>query len=479
MKARFMPLMLFCLACAAAEEGAKGIALPPLALRDNPYAEIRYKANFIAGDKTSSADTLKIKAGTDGFRFAAYGKKPEGEAFEMTSLRAGLSPFKGKDLSLDVFYGSVSSSGLASRIRSAPSTSSATAYYPVKPTRSRFFGQGTSSDKKRVAAELLAGGFRAAIYSDSTEGDPEALWFAAGWTGKPPAAKATTTLSVMAFGGKGLFQEKEASSWFPAATHRDNESQNVYAGGEIALKTRHASFSLFMAGSDGTLRPDSGRIAADAALYVKHGRIVIFYTLTDREYLPLSGSRPTMLEKAGVSPYFTWTFRKKRALRLAAGGQAYIALKAGDKITDSDSDYWFVGSFVTLSTLASSLTVREKATGEKIQLEATFKSAALLSRKLVISATAKVAFPYEFDGTETENFTAQVKYRFTLHREVGIKCELEKEDAEDDREFTATLFCADRISLKSMKMDLSAQLSAHTDAKKKFSGSITATLYLK
>ena len=481
-----MPLLLFCLACAAAAAdsdspngGAKRIAFPAPALQDNPYAEIRYKANFIIGDKTSSADTLKIKAGTDGFRVAAYGKKPEGEDFEMTSIRAGLSPFKGKDLSLDVFYGAVSSSGLASRIRSAPSTSSATVYSPAKPTRSRFFGQGTSSDKNRGAAELLAGGFRAALYSGSTEGCPEALWFAAGWVGKPPAAKPATTLSVMAFGGKGLFQEKEATSWFPASTHRDNESENVYAGGELSLKTKHTSFFLFMAASDGALRPDSGRIMADAALYGKHGRISLFYALTDREYLPLSGSKPTMLEKAGLSPYFTWTFRKRRFFRIAAGAQGYIALKRGDKVTDSDSSYWFVGSYITFSTLATSFTVREKATSEKIQFEAAFKSSALLSRKLVLSATAKVAFPYEFDETESESVTAQVKYRFTLHHELGLKGEMEKEDSDDEREYTATLFYADRISFKSMKMDLAAQLSAHTDTAKKFSGSVTATLYLK
>ena len=486
MKMRFMPLLFFCLACAAAaadssssKEGAKRIAFPGFAFQDNPYAEIRYKANFIAGDKTASADTLKIKAGTDGFRFAAYGKKPEGEAFEMTSLRAGISPFKGKNLSLDVFYGSVSSSGFASRIRSAPSTSSGTAYYPIKPTRSRFFGQSTSSDKERVAAELLAGDFRAAFYYDNSEDDPQALWFAAGWTGKPPAAASSTMLSVMAFGGKGLFEEKEASSWFPSSTHRDNESENVYAGGEISLKTKHTSFSLFMAASDGVLRPDSGRVMADAALYGKHGRISVFYTLTDREYLPLSGSKPTMLEKAGFSPYFTWVFRKKRMFRIAAGGQAYKALKAGEKVTDSDSDYWFVGSFITFSTLATSFTVREKATSEKIQFEATFKSSALLSRKLVLSATAKVAFPWDFDETETESLTAQVKYRFTLYRELGIKGEMEKEDSDDEREYTATLFYTDRISVKSMKIDLSAQASAHTDTTKKFSCSVTATLYIK
>ena len=489
MKMRFMPLLLFCLACAAfpaaaadgdsAKEGAKGIAFPGFAFQDSPYAEIRYKANFVAGDKTSSADTLKIKAGTDGFRVAAYGKKPEGENFEMTSIRAGLAPFKGKGLSLDVFYGSVSSSGFASRVRSAPSTSSATTYYPIKPTRSRFFGQGTSSEKNTVAAELFADGFRASFYHDNTEGDPEALWFAAGWVGKPPAAKRTTTFSVMAFGGKGLFQEKEATSWFPAATHRDNESENVYAGGEIALKTKHTSFSLFMAASDGVLRPDSGRIMADVAIYGKHGRISVFYTLTDREYLPLSGSKPTMLEKAGFSPYFTWVFRKKRFFRIAAGGQAYKALKAGDKITDSDSDYWFIGSFATFSTLSTSLTVREKATSEKIQLEAAFKSSALLSRKLVLSATAKVAFPWEFDETESESLSVQAKYRFTLHRELGIKAEMEKEDSEDDREYTGTIFYADRISVKSMSIDLAAQVSLHTDTSKLFSGSVTATFCLK
>ena len=477
MKVRILPLLLFCLGCAAAEEGAKA-AFPGFAFLDNPYAEIRYKANFIAGDSTASADTLKIKAGTDGFRVAAYGKKPDGEDFEMTSIRAGLSPIKGKNLSLDVFYGAVSSNGFASRIRSAPSTSSAAVYSPTKPTRSRFFGQSTSSDKERFAAELFAGGFRAAFYSDNTEGDPQALWFAAGWTGKPPAAKRTTMLSVMAFGGKGLFEEKEATSWFPASTHRDNESESIYAGGEVSLKTKHTSFSLFMAASDGVLRPDSGRIVADAALYGKHGRISVFYTLTDRDYLPLSGSKPTMLEKAGFSPYFTWTFRKKRFFRIAAGGQAYKALKAGEKVTDADSDYWFIGSFITLSSLATSFTAREKATSEKIQFEATFTSSALLSRRLVLSATAKVAFPWEFDETETESLTAQVKYRFTIYRELGIKGEMEKEDSDDEREYTGTVFYTDSIRVKSMKIDLSAQASVHS-ASKRFSGNVTATLYLK
>ncbi len=473
-----MPLLFLCFACAAPEEGAKKITFPALAFQDNPYAEIRYKANFITGEKTSSADTFRLKAGSDGFRASFYAKKPEGEALEFTSFRAGVSPFKSGNLSIDFFYGSVSSSGLASRIRNAPSTSSSTVYYPVKPTRSRFFGQSTASDKKTIAAELFAGNWRAAVYADNTEGDPEALWFTAGWVGSPPAAAAGTTLSVMAFGGKGFFQEKEATSWFPALTHRDNESENIYAGGEIALKTKHTSFSLFIAASDGALRPDSGRIAADAAFYGKHGRLSVFYSLTDREYLPLSGTRPTMLEKAGISPYFTWTFQKKRWFRIAAGGQAYIALKTGEKVTDADSSYWFAGSFITLSTLTTSFTAREKATSEKIQFEASFKSSALLSRKLVISATAKAAFPWDFEETETESLSAQVKYRFTLHRELGIEGEMEKEDTDDEREYTATVFYADRISVKSMKIDLSAELSAHTDASKKFSGSVTATLYL-
>ena len=469
-----MPLLLLCLACAAAEEGASKIAFPALALKDNPFFEARYKANFIAGEKTSSADTFRVKYGTDGLLASVYGKKPEGEAFEFTSFRAGLSPFKNGKLSADFFYGSISSSGLASRIRSAPSTSSATSYSPVKPASSRFFGQGTSSDKETIAGELFAYGWRAAFYADNTEGAPEALWFAAGWTGSPPTGPASAAVSVMAFGGKGLFQEKEATSWFPASTHGDNESENIYAGGEVAFKTKRLSFSLFMAAADGSLRADSGRFSADLAFYGKHGRVSLFYAFTDREYLPLSGSKPAMLEKAGLSPYFTWTFRKKRWFRITAGGQAYMALKAGDKVTDSDSNYWFAGSYITFSTKTLSFTARERATSEKIQLEASFKSSALLSRKLVISATAKVAFPWDFAETESEKITAQVKYRFTLYREAGIRGEMEKDDAGDEREYTATIFYSDRIKVKALKIDLAAQFSAHTDTTRKFSGSITA-----
>ncbi len=492
MNAKFMSLFFLCLLFAngiikaeaktsdneeSKTTSEKKVVFSSLALIDNPFVEARYKANFITGDKTSNADTFRIKSGTDGFLASVYGKKPEGEIFEFTSFRAGISPLKNIKLSVDFFYGSVSTNGLASRIKNAPSTSSSTAYSPVKPTHSRFFGQSTASDKNTIAGELFAGNWRAAIYADNTEDDPETIWFTAGWVGKPPAAQSSTMLSVMAFGGKGFFQEKESTSWFPSSTHRDTESQNIYAGGELALKTKQLSFSLFLAGADGTLRPDSGRLAADVAVYGKNGRVSLFYTRTDRDYLPLSGSKPTMLEKAGLSPYFTHTFRKKFWFRISAGGQIYIALKPGDKITYADSEYWFAGSFITLSMRNSSLTLREKATGEKIQFEAAFKNSSLFSKKLVISSTAKIAFPWTFQETETEKLTAEVKYRFTLYREAGIKGEMEKEEAEDDREYTATVFYADRVKIGRIKTDLSAQLSAHTD-KRKFSGSVTAKVLI-
>lgn len=444
-----------------------------LPLFSRPFAEGRWRHNFTGGGKTAEPAAFRLGAGTDGIRVTVYGKKRANRNAEFTSLRAGVTPFRQRRFTANFFYGSLRYNGLASRLRNPPGAGTATVYSPVRPTKSLFFGQGDASDKQTLAGEILAGNWRFAVCGEPEDSGP--VWFSAGWSGKLPLYPAVS-LSVTGFTGRQILPEKPSDSWFPQY-HRDNAAEILHAGGEFAVQHKHFSASVFVSAAEGILRPDSGSLRADAALYGKYGRLSVFYNRTGEENVLLSGERPKMLEQAGFSPYFTFTLRKRFWFRVAAGAQVYTAQETDGNSVSAGQGVRFAGGFLTCSTLTSSLTVRLKAAGygteRKIRAEGSLRCAAFCARRLILRAEGKAGWENRRPDPETVQTGFRTEYRFTLYRSLGILGETEKEDGE--YEYTAGVYYTDRIPFFRMDMDLSAGLSAHTD-ERKFSGNVTVKI---
>lgn len=480
--AKIMPFIFFLAALSASSgkhlhsaENKTGFSL-----LSNPFVEARYKKNFVAGDATADPDTFRIKTGTDGANASVYGKKKDGEAFEFTSFKAGVFPFADNRLMIHFFYGSISYNGFASRIRNPPGKTTSVVYYPVVPTKSLFFSQSTASEKTSVAADLFFGNWRLAFCGDTQglgdehTGGTAPAWFSGGWSGKTPFLS-NSTLSVMVFGGKNTLPEKNATSWFPDY-HRENPSESIYAGAEIAYKAKYFSASALFSAAEGTLRPDGFHIRADAAVYGKHGRLAFFYSKTDRDYAALSGSKTPLIERAGFSPYVAWTFTKKRWVRLTAGTLCYTAVEKGEAADKADASHTYVGGYASAATLTSSVTARIKKEETRLQIEGTAKSAALLSRRLVLETSVKSVFEDGGRTPDTTKITGSATFRSTLHRSIGMHAERRSEDNES--EYSVSALFTERISAGPLRTDLSCTFSVHTDDRK-FSGNVAAKLILK
>ncbi len=439
-----------------------------------PFLETRYKKNFVTGNEKADPDLFRIKAGTEGIQASVYGKKKDGGNFELTSFKTGFSPFRGNKLMIHFFYGSLGYNGFASRLRNPPGKSSSVVYYPVSPTKSLFFSQSTASGRTNLAADMFFGNWRLAFCGDIKGYSSSPFWFSGGWVGSPGFAP-SASLSVLFFGGKSISEEKNDGSWFPAY-HRENQSGSLSAGSEISVKTKHFGSSLFISGTDGILRPDGFQIRADAFLHGKYGRLSAFYSKTDRDYAAVSGNRVTVLEKRGISPYAALTVNRKMWLRFTAGAVFCELLETGEKEYSGDISSFYAGGYLSAATLTSYATVRIKKGGDRITLEGSAKSAALLSRRLVLEASMKSIFAEENRNPEETKITGSVTFRSTLYRSIGISAERLRE--EEEKNYTVSALFTERLSVGRLKTDFSCKISAHTDDRK-FSGNITVKTLLK
>lgn len=448
------------------------------ALFSKPFIESRYKKNFITGNKKAEPDLFRVKAGTEALQISVYGKKKDGETSEFTSFKTGFFPFQDNRIMFNFFYGSIGFNGFASRMRNPPEKTTSVVYYPVIPTKSQFFSQGTASGKTNMAVDMLFGNWRVALYGDTKGCASSPSWASGGWTGKPvflPSA----SLSVLFFGGKNILGKKTDDSWYHSY-HRENESESLCAGSEISFKTKRFSASVMVSGTDGTLRPDGTMIRTDASLYGKHGRLSVFYSKTDRDYTALSGNRTKMLERAGFSPYIVFTFNRKKWTRFSAGSIFYKAMEKGVKEDSGDSESFYAGGYINAATLTSGGTFKLKKDMDSIrrnrlQIESSFKSAALMSRRLVFEVSTKTVFTGGNKIPEQNKTTGSVTFRSTIYRSIGIGAE---RLSEKGTSYTVSAFFTERISAGRLKTDLSCKISAHTD-ERKFSGNITVKTLLK
>lgn len=213
-----------------------------------------------------------------------------------------LKPFR----YLALFGGSISGTGLASRVKNPVAPCSSPVFRTVYPSRGMILRPGSSLATGFVGAEIGPPALRIALAASPDQADDTPGW-ACFSSSIPDLFPGGFGYSLSIFAGMRHIDAREDTAWFLPSTPIP-AAHLLFPAAELILFNRLVSASCSAFGNIGSLRQTKGAVHADLGINWKFLSLGGAWYRADRDFMDFNGSVDTIMERKLVAPGLFFPF---------------------------------------------------------------------------------------------------------------------------------------------------------------------------
>lgn len=222
----------------------------------------------------------------------------------LRSWAVSLTPFRG----LGLWAGSITATGLASRVKNPVSPTNSPRGTRIVPFRRSFFLKGDSLKTRDMGLEIgiLNPGrnngaqARLAAFARQTDGQEGPYWMAASAI-LPPFGPDRTVLALTTFAGASRPIGYSADSWY-IPRQCSNPSWLYFPAADVTVSGERFQGELTAYANLGAMQRPRGGITAQSGLFLRPIGIIASWSRFDLDFIDFSGAHDPIREQLKISP---------------------------------------------------------------------------------------------------------------------------------------------------------------------------------
>lgn len=274
------------------------LPVPSLALQLQPFSlSVSHEYDHLA-EKTETRGTaqtgfLRVSAEIHGSGGFASGDQ------ELHSWTVRLRPLD----QLQLLGGSISLSGLPSRVRNMAAPVTSPQFRPLSVSRTAILSPGTTRMTETAGAEFQGKYIDLSIFGNPRNPDTPGSWFQVLIT-SPRSLPGNTAIQGAIYTGYRRHIGKPASSWF-SAEQKANEYPVIFPAAELILSNTRMTASITAMRNIPRLCADTAAVRMDAAFVISHFTFGGRYFRSDAGYMEFDGSPTRIRERRLIATAVT------------------------------------------------------------------------------------------------------------------------------------------------------------------------------
>lgn len=391
---------------------------------------------------------------------------------EIRTWNIRLKPFR----YLALFGGSISGTGLASRVKNPVAPCSSPVFRTVHPSRGMILRPGSSLETGFLGAEVGPPPLRIALMAspDQTADTP-------GWacvsSSIPDLFPAGFGYSLSLFAGMRHIGSRDDTAWFLPSTSIP-EAHLLFPAAELILFNRLVSASCSAFGNIGNLRETKGAVHADLGITWKFLSLGGAWYRADRDFMDFNGSMDTIMERKLIAPGLLVPFPGSSRFKLQVHFVAAEDLLLVKKFNAADDVRRYYGLQVIVGDTSCKLKASVEKADDGITIGGSVKAFRLFNPSLQLEISGTGYIPdsgVDIGLMEDTQFKASLVWKSAKRFHLELTGARSQEKIDDSPEYRAALLGSGTLySGRHVSVFASAELSRGSEPESDFT-----RLYLK